>query len=505
MSDEIKISEMPAVTVPALTDTVNVVQAGVSKKETISQILSLNPNAYSYVVGDMTKGANYPATLTGLQNALTAANGANPVFVQEPGVPNPGGDGTLIVMPHGTIILGAYNEMPADALTIEDGSFTSNQDPSSSASGACTIIDANLVAASGSGHYSFQNICLSPNSWDGLVVPEGNTIVIYQIKNSWICSAAGLPVINSGGRTTGNGVLYVYSSNSLINNRDGSRLIELQTSGGSAQLNLSLADNSVFYSDNANSDIAGPNVNYFLRVDSGSSYIDSMQFDINASGCNFNWSFLNGFIGNANGNSFLTDNTGDLIPTLSMQNTSFMADAAGGSGQIFQGISGITLQYAGSGSYSQNITVENFTAFCDDPGINSQILEACSGLTINGTTITPIGSFSIINTNPSPSDLYTASIQASVGGLVFPMGTPIKNTTGVNLILIVGFVVTAATGATIVAGTGQSATPTTDTVVPSFSVPGMFTLSIPWPSNHYMSINTTGTITTTNNFIACSE
>lgn len=339
-----------------------------------------NAMSFSYVVG---ANGNYPATLDGLQAALTDANGTQPVFIQEPGVPNPGGSGTQIIMPSGTVIVGAFNEMPADALTIESGSFTSNQDPSSAAGGAHTIIDANLVPA-GNGNYAFYNICLSPGSWDGLVVPQGNTIVIYQIKNSWICSASGQAVINAGGRTTGNGVLYIYLSNSLLNNRDGSRLIDLSTGGGSAQLNFFLANNAVVYSANSNSNITGPNVNYFLRIDSGSSYIDAMDFDTSATGCTFNWSFLNAFIGSAVGDPILTDNTGALTPTLSMQQTSFMADNAGGSASVFAGIPAITLQYTGSGNYSQGITLQNFPGFSTNAAINEQILVACAGITVSG-------------------------------------------------------------------------------------------------------------------------
>lgn len=454
-------------------------------------------SAFSFVVGAT---GNYPATLTGLQDALNDANGTQPVFVQEPGVTNPGGDGTPIIMPDGTLIVGAYNEMPVNALLISNGSYTSNRDPVSFAK---TIIDANLVPVdSTSGTYSFYNICLAPQSWNGLTVPEGVSGSAYNFKNSWVCSGSGQPMINSGGRTTGNGSLNLNLSNSLLNNSDGTRLIDLAAGGSSISVGVNLSDNSVFFGDVTGS-IDGPNIGYFLTANSGSSYINSVVI-ANTTGCTLLYQLLNCRLGTADGDPFVlsADNTFSNI-TLSQQNVNYLADNAGGGASLFQNIGGITLQYTGSGSFSQGITLENFNDFCNDSTINQEIVDSCSGLTINGKTSSPVGSFNIINTNPSPSTLYTASMQTNIGGTSFPLGTPVQNTLGVDVSLIVGFTVTAATTATLKVGTGQSSTPTTDTLLPSFSIPGIYTLTVPWPTNHYLLIESTGVLTSTNNFIVC--
>jgi hypothetical protein len=55
MADEIKISALPAVTVPASTDTLPVVQSGVTKKETVSQVLQGGGAAFG--IGTSIQGA----------------------------------------------------------------------------------------------------------------------------------------------------------------------------------------------------------------------------------------------------------------------------------------------------------------------------------------------------------------------------------------------------------------------------------------------------------------
>ena len=68
MADEIKISELPAVTIPAGTDTFPVVQGGVTKKETVSQALT----SAGSVIG--------PASAT--DNAITRFDGTTGKLIQ---------------------------------------------------------------------------------------------------------------------------------------------------------------------------------------------------------------------------------------------------------------------------------------------------------------------------------------------------------------------------------------------------------------------------------------
>lgn len=62
MADEVKISALPAVTVPALTDTLPVVNAGSTKKETLQQILTLFSQQGVSITA--TGGPAYQATLS---------------------------------------------------------------------------------------------------------------------------------------------------------------------------------------------------------------------------------------------------------------------------------------------------------------------------------------------------------------------------------------------------------------------------------------------------------
>lgn len=125
---------------------------------------------------------------------------------------------------------------------------------------------------------------------------------------------------------------------------------------------------------------------------------------------------------------------------------------------------------------------------------------------INGVSIgvdnAKSGRFSVLESTSTlvtaPTDSHTAT---TAFGNNITLGTPLRNTTGYDILVTIGITVTAATAATLVMGVGSSATPTTDTVTPSFSTTGVIGLSAIVPNNYYLSLNKTGTLVSTNNIV----
>lgn len=103
-------------------------------------------------------------------------------------------------------------------------------------------------------------------------------------------------------------------------------------------------------------------------------------------------------------------------------------------------------------------------------------------LTVNGN----------ISTVPSASSTVTTGYGSSLTA-----GTALRNTLGYDILINVCVTVTASTTATIVAGVGSTSTPTTNTVVPSFTVAASSTyiFSLYVPNSFYALVDTTGTIT----------
>lgn len=92
----------------------------------------------------------------------------------------------------------------------------------------------------------------------------------------------------------------------------------------------------------------------------------------------------------------------------------------------------------------------------------------------------------------SPVSSNTATVAF---GSSLTAGTSKQNTLGYDINLNICVVVTAATTATLTLGVGSTSTPTTNTVIPSFSGSGTYTFSAIVPSNYYVLVNDTGTIT----------
>jgi hypothetical protein len=95
----------------------------------------------------------------------------------------------------------------------------------------------------------------------------------------------------------------------------------------------------------------------------------------------------------------------------------------------------------------------------------------------------------------SAAPVASSSATSTFGSLV--VGTALQNTANYAIHVNVCVVVTVAVGATIVMGVGSTNTPTTNTIIPSFSVAGTFTFSAIVPSKYYLLVNTTGSPTVT--------
>jgi len=97
-----------------------------------------------------------------------------------------------------------------------------------------------------------------------------------------------------------------------------------------------------------------------------------------------------------------------------------------------------------------------------------------------------------IVTAPVASSTATAAFFASLTA-----GTAVRNVTGYNLLVNISVAVTSSTAATLILGVGSGATPTTNEVIPSFTVSAdtRFSFSAIVPHNYYLLVDTTGTIT----------
>lgn len=99
------------------------------------------------------------------------------------------------------------------------------------------------------------------------------------------------------------------------------------------------------------------------------------------------------------------------------------------------------------------------------------------------------------------SGISTAPVNSSVATSAFvtslTAGTSVKNTAGYNLLCNICINITAATGATITLGVGDSTGPTANTVISTFTTAAVLVqnFSALVPNNYYLVVNTTGTIT----------
>ena len=130
-----------------------------------------------------------------------------------------------------------------------------------------------------------------------------------------------------------------------------------------------------------------------------------------------------------------------------------------------------------------------------------------SAVPVDGTSIIVSGS-TIVATGTFTGGLITAPVASSTASTAFgsiTAGTARQNTTGYDLLVNVCATVASSTGATLILGVGSSSTPSTNTVVPSFTVAAatQFSFSAIVPNNYYILVNDTGTISLTSLTTQC--
>lgn len=115
-----------------------------------------------------------------------------------------------------------------------------------------------------------------------------------------------------------------------------------------------------------------------------------------------------------------------------------------------------------------------------------------SGIFMNSDPTVPVTINSGISTAPASSNTATTAF-----GTTLTAGTALQNTTGYDIHVNICVNVTSSTTATLTLGVGPTSTPTTNTVLPSFSVAvaSLFTFSAIVPNNYYLLVGSTGTIT----------
>lgn len=102
-----------------------------------------------------------------------------------------------------------------------------------------------------------------------------------------------------------------------------------------------------------------------------------------------------------------------------------------------------------------------------------------------------------LQTAPPASSTVTTAF-----GSTLTLGTPIRNTTGYDIMVNITFNVSSYTSSDIVMGVGSSATPTTNTAIAADALlaigTGIFTLVAYVPNNYYLLVDKGGTLTALN-------
>lgn len=144
-------------------------------------------------------------------------------------------------------------------------------------------------------------------------------------------------------------------------------------------------------------------------------------------------------------------------------------------------------------------------------------------LDVNGAIA--VGSYAGVNTAPSNSIIVSGGIAIGVAassatagtiqttppasstvttafGSTLTLGTPIRNTTGYDIMVNITFNISSYTSSDIVMGVGSSATPTTNTAIAADALlavgTGLFTLAAYVPNNYYLLVDKGGTLTALN-------
>jgi hypothetical protein len=340
--------------------------------------------AYPFVVGAT---GNYPATVTGLQDAITAASAAAggggnayTVFIQVPGVDD-GGSGTPIIVPPGAILMGAENERPANAIINNGGNIVM---PALATNTAQTLLNVVFNFGLDGGNFSFYNIAWSSSTYFGpyFNIPDGSVTRNYYIKNSFIQGAVdiGPTMIFPEIHTTGATFVNIYCENSVIDCSTNGIMMQLfNSAGGSITLNMYVSDNSVIGTGfGINSSFVGPNVGFFLVLASGSWYLNGLDAEntTDFTNCFVSYNLTDANVGMSQLVPFFKAD-GVFSNVLLNQTYTNWWGMQGQNVPVFSQIGGITLQYAGSQDYSPGVTIQN-AFFCDTPSISQTILTSCS-------------------------------------------------------------------------------------------------------------------------------
>jgi hypothetical protein len=225
----------------------------------------------------------------------------------------------------------------------------------------------------------------------------------------------------------------------------------------------------------------------------------------------------NVLIGNNAGQAFTlaSNNTGCGYASLSTVNSGghntalgqySLASLTSGSNNIAIGISNTNGGTAYTSSESNNIVIGNSGTVGESSIIRIGTQGTGTGQQ-NKCYIAGIESATYSAGSPTPALTYcdtsdgqlvstraiaSATATSTFGSLV--VGTGRQNTANYAILVNVSMAITSATGATIVMGVGSTSTPTTNTIVASFSVAETISFSAFVPAGYYMLVNTTGTI-----------
>jgi hypothetical protein len=128
---------------------------------------------------------------------------------------------------------------------------------------------------------------------------------------------------------------------------------------------------------------------------------------------------------------------------------------------------------------------------------SSCFIAGIEGATYSGPSPTPALTYCDTTHSQIVSTLAVASATVTTNFGQIAVGTALQNTANYAILVNVSLVITAATSATIIMGIGSTSSPSTSTVVTTFSTAASEIISFSGfvPAGYYILVNTTGTIT----------
>lgn len=447
---------------------------------------------YKYVVGT---GGNYPATPAGLQAATDDASATSPtsqapayVFVKT-NIP----DGTSVQMRNHVWYKGPVNAMPGGAVISQQGQIYIDINTPFTET---THIYCPLLLPNDSGSPQSLGLINLIYDFPGTTAFDGSGGGFRQ----WYINIRGSVVrsFNSGSifykdAAAGEHQPVFLVEDSLIHCY---KLYDLSTSGGGSLIPLIYANsNSVISAGQSTSPIAGAvspficlNGGYFCAALLGDGTTSAEIESIGSTTFCTEYGFP------------LCENMDNLL--VSNCNTTYMSPPGLGGGAVvlFKDITTIQVGNISTPVFASDVTLSG-TVWSNSQAQINDLYAQTALVTDAGGNIHTYGAINAatVKTSPPSSNTATAAFAASL-----TLGTPLQNTTGYDLLATVGFQVASATAATIVMGVGSGATPTTGTIIPTFTtaVVNAFSISAVVPSGYYLLVDKTGTISATNAIVA---